>query len=86
MRATVVILLLVGASAAALAQDVTWLPRYDETNTGVADASLGLPVSLIWKHTTGEDQATPVATAAVGPDMVYAPVGDSIYAIDRRTG
>ncbi len=86
MRATVIILLLVCAAGAVLAQDATWLARYDEINSGVTDAGLELPVSLMWKHTTGDDEATAVATPAIGPDMVYAPVGHSIYAIDRGTG
>jgi len=86
MRATVIILLLVCAAGAVLAQDATWLARYDEINSGVTDAGLELPVSLLWKHTTGDDEATVVATPAIGPDMVYAPVGHSIYAIDRVTG
>ncbi len=86
MRATVIILLLACTAGAVLAQDATWLVRYDESSTGVSSASLEVPVSLIWKHTTGEEESSPVATAAVGDDMVYAPVGDSIYAIDRTTG
>ncbi len=86
MRATVIILLLVCTAGTVLAQDAVWLARYDENNTGVSDASLTLPLSLAWKHTTGDEEATPVATPAVGDDMVYAPIGDTIYAIDRVTG
>ncbi|MGC9318411.1 MAG: PQQ-binding-like beta-propeller repeat protein [Armatimonadota bacterium] len=86
MRRGAVIVILMLLAASSWAQDATWLVRYDEQSTGVSPHSLDLPVSLAWKHTTGDEEATAVATPAVGPDMVYAPVGHSIYAIDRRTG
>lgn len=87
MRVLPVVMLLCAITlSVASAQDATWLPRYDASSSGVSTASLPLPVSLAWKYTTGDDTSTPVATPAVGPDMIYAPVGDTIYAIDRRTG
>ncbi len=70
----------------AVAQDEFWLPRYDEANTGVSGDSLKLPVSLQWKHSTGDEVAIPVAMPAVGSEMIYAPVGPVIYALDRTTG
>ncbi len=86
MRATVIILLLACTTGAVPAQDATWLVRYDESSTGVSGATLEMPVSLAWKHTTEDEDSSPVATPAVGDDLVFAPVGDSIYAIDRTTG
>ncbi|HUS80207.1 MAG TPA: PQQ-binding-like beta-propeller repeat protein [Armatimonadota bacterium] len=71
---------------AACAQDEAWLPRYDESNSGVSPGSVRLPVSLRWQHTIEDETSLPLATPAVGPDMIYAPVGETIYAIDRRTG
>lgn len=70
----------------ACAQDQLWLPRYDEANTGVSANSVRLPVSLRWKHTTPDQEPIVVGMPAVGAEMVYAPVGESIYAISRRTG
>ena len=40
-------------------QDATWLPRYDAESSGVSTATLQLPVSLTWKHTTGDEKSTP---------------------------
>jgi len=82
----ITVLLCAIALSVASAQDATWLPRYDASSSGVSAASLQLPLSLAWKYTTGDDESTPVATPAVGPDKVYAPVGDTMYAIDRLTG
>ncbi len=81
-----ILVLLAICAAAAWAQDATWLARYDEASTGVSDAPLAVPVSLLWKHTIEAEGVTPIATPAVGPNAVYAPVGDTIYAIDRVTG
>ncbi len=88
MRLGPVCLILVMAFVAsvAVAQDEFWLPRYDETNSGVSAESFKLPISLQWKHSTGDEEATPVAMPAVGSKMIYAPVGATMYAIDRRTG
>lgn len=80
------VLLCVIALPVAWPQDATWLPRYDAESSGVSTATLQLPVSLTWKYTTGDEKSTPVATPAVGPDMIYAPVGDTMYALDRATG
>lgn len=82
----VLILALLSIAGGTFAQESQWLPRYDETSTGVSGASLELPVSLAWKYSVEDAQATPVATPAVGEEMVYVPVGDSIYAVDRRNG
>lgn len=80
------ILLLLSVTGAALAQDGNWLPRYNVNSTGVSDASLQFPVSLAWKYTTENNDALPVATPAVGDRMVYVPIADAIYAVDRVTG
>lgn len=82
----ITVLLCALALPVAWAQDATWLPRYDAESSGVSPATLELPVSLAWKYTTGDDTSVPVATPAVGPDMIYAPVGDTMYALDRTTG
>lgn len=84
--AATVIIAFATLAGPALAQDQLWLPRYDEANSGVSAAPVRLPLSLRWKHTTPDPQPTVVAMPAVGPDLVYAPVGASIYAISRRTG
>lgn len=88
MRLGPVCLILVMAFVAsvAVAQDEFWLPRSDEANSGVSAESLKLPISLQWKHSTGDEEATPVAMPAVGSKMIYAPVGVTMYAIDRNTG
>ncbi len=88
MRLGPVCLILVMAfvASAAVAQDEFWLSRYDEANSGVSADSLELPMSLQWKHSTGDEEAIPVAMPAVGSKMIYAPVGATMYAIDRRTG
>lgn len=77
---------LITLASAALAQDATWMMRYDEQSSGVSDASIELPTSLAWKYTTEAEQFDAVATPAVDDRAVYAPVGDTIYAIDRTTG
>ncbi len=88
MRLGPVCLILVMAFVAsvAVAQDDFWLPRYDEDNSGVSSESLELPISLQWKHSTGDEEAIPVASPAVGSKMIFAPVGATMYAIDRATG
>jgi outer membrane protein assembly factor BamB len=74
-------------SLSAAAQEDVWLPRYDTDNSGVSPATVDLPAILRWKHTIADaEEATAVATLAVGPEMVYAPLGSTIYALDRRTG
>lgn len=77
---------LCGPPAPAGAQDQLWLPRYDEGNSGVSAHTVRLPISLRWKHTTPDVEPIVVGMPAVGAEMVYAPVGSSIYAISRRTG
>lgn len=86
MRRAAVIVIVMMLASAGFAQDGTWLPRYDEQSSGVSPASLELPVSLAWKHTIDDNEARSIATPAVGEDMIYAPVGSSVYAIDRVTG
>ena len=88
MRAgrTFLVLMLLSMAGAVFAQQSNWLPRYNEESTGVTDASLELPVSLLWKFTTENNAPSLVATPAVGEDTVYVPLGDTIYAIDRHTG
>jgi hypothetical protein len=75
MRLGPVCLILVMAfvASAAVAQDEFWLSRYDEANSGVSAESLKLPISLQWKHSTGDEEAIPVAMPAVGSKMIYAP-------------
>lgn len=77
---------LISLTSAALAQDVTWQMRYNEESTGVSNATIALPVSLAWKYATEAEQFSAVATPAVDERAVYAPVGDTMYAIDRVTG
>lgn len=85
MALMVAVILTVTASAA-VAQDGTWLMRYDASSSGVSDATLQLPSSLSWKYHTDAEDFQAVATPAVDDRAVYAPVGDTIYAIDRVTG
>jgi len=84
--ALMVAVILTAMIPAALAQDANWMMRYDEESSGVSDAALELPVSLLWKYTTDEDEFDAVATPAVDEVAVYAPVGDTVYAIERATG
>lgn len=88
MRPTraLLVMLLLSVAATTFAQDANWFHRYNPGSTGVSDASLEIPVSLMWKHTIEEEGALAVATPAVGAEMIYAPIGDTIYALDRNTG
>ncbi|MGI5816945.1 MAG: PQQ-binding-like beta-propeller repeat protein [Armatimonadota bacterium] len=83
---TALIVALITLASTALAQDTTWLMRYDAESSGVTDASIELPASLLWKYTTEEENFNAVATPAVDETSIYAPVGDTIYALDRGTG
>ncbi|MCD6362305.1 MAG: PQQ-binding-like beta-propeller repeat protein [Armatimonadetes bacterium] len=85
-RSILTVAVLAAIALSAWGQSDFWLPRYDESNSGVSADSLKLPISLRWKYSTGDEEATVVATPAVGADMIYAPVGSTIYAIDRITG
>lgn len=78
----------VGLESPTYAQEGVWLPRYDTENTGVSPASVELPAILRWKYTVAEaeEEATAVATPAVGADMVYAPLGSTVYGLNRRSG
>ncbi len=81
------ILMLLCMAGTVFAGQTNWLPRYNENSAGVSEASLDFPVSLAWKYTTNDDNdVKPVATPAVGDRMVYVPIGDTIYAVDRKTG
>lgn len=73
-------------ASVAVAQDVTWQMRYDEESSGVSNATITFPTSLAWKYATEAETFNAVATPAVDENAVYAPVGDTIYAIDRLTG
>ena len=73
-------------ASVALAQDVTWQMRYNEESSGVSGATITFPTSLAWKYATEAEQFNAVATPAVDENAVYAPVGDTIYALDRATG
>lgn len=77
---------LITLASTALAQDATWLMRYDESSSGVSDATIELPASLLWKYATEAEEFDAVATPAIDENAVYAPVGDTIYALDRMTG
>ncbi|MFW6437530.1 MAG: PQQ-binding-like beta-propeller repeat protein [Armatimonadota bacterium] len=85
-RALMVAVILTAVMPAALAQDGTWMMRYDEESSGVSEATLDLPVSLLWKYAADEENFDAVATPAVDDSAVYTPVGDTIYATDRTTG
>jgi outer membrane protein assembly factor BamB len=75
------------AVGSGVAQEQCYLTGYDVSRTGVSPYQFTFPPVLSWAFTTGEKNASaPVAGVAVGPDMVYAPVGSNLYALDRRTG
>lgn len=84
--ALMVALILTVMASAAPAQDSSWLMRYDESSSGFSEATLELPASLAWEYDTEAEEFFAVATPAVDEEAVYAPVGDTIYAIDRTTG
>ncbi|MFP4248018.1 MAG: PQQ-binding-like beta-propeller repeat protein [Armatimonadota bacterium] len=85
-RVLMVAAILTALATAASAQDATWMMRVDEQSSGVSDAELQLPTSLTWKYATEAEDFDAVATPAVDERAVYAPVGDTIYAVDRVTG
>ncbi|MBU0609425.1 MAG: PQQ-binding-like beta-propeller repeat protein, partial [Armatimonadetes bacterium] len=93
MRLSVVVITvsaaLVLAIALAGAQEpaTEYLAGYDVLRTGVSPYEFKFPPVLSWQFTTGEKNADePVAGVAVGPDLVYAPVGSNLYGLDRQTG
>jgi len=93
MRLSVVVITvaaaLVLAVALAGAQEPAkeYLAGYDVLRTGVSPYDFKFPPVLSWQFTTDEKNADePVASVAVGPDLVYAPVGSNLYGLDRQTG
>lgn len=72
-----------------LAQEALWtyMTGYDPEHTGVSPDDLQLPLSLNFKYTVElEEKFNAVAGAAVGPERVYFPANETIYAVDRMTG
>lgn len=91
MRLNVVLVGVVAVSllAATLggAQEACYIPGYDVMRTGVSPYEFKFPPVLSWQFTSSERRADePVAGVAVGPDLVYAPIGSSLYGLNRTTG
>ncbi|MHB8997173.1 MAG: PQQ-binding-like beta-propeller repeat protein [Armatimonadota bacterium] len=72
----------------ALAQDdYTQMFGYDSQHSGVSQQPFCFPPVLSWKFTASERRADPpIGSVAVGPEMVFAPVGTNLYGLDRQTG
>lgn len=65
----------------------TYMAGHDPGHSGVSPDELEVPLVLSWRHTPEIDEAiNAVGSAAVGPDMVYFPAGEKLYAVDRVTG
>lgn len=84
-------ILLIGlAASAGFVQTVgteNYVPGYDAVRSGQSPYTFKFPPVLSWQFTTEEKSAEePVAGVAVGPELVYAPLGNYLYGLDRRTG
>ncbi len=76
-------------AAPILAQDMpySYMAGYDPGHSGVSPDALELPLVLSWRHSPEIAEALKaVGSAVVGPDTVYFPAHNTIYAVDRRTG
>ncbi len=67
--------------------EITYMAGYDPAHTGVSPDGVDLPLVLSWRHTPEiEGAVNAVGSAVVGPDKVYFPVGEKMYAVNRATG
>lgn len=85
----VMLVALCSLAAPSFAQDVEWtyMAGYEPGHSGVSPDALEVPLVLSWRHTPEIDEAiNAVGSAVVGPDMVYFPAGEKLYAVDRTTG
>ena len=83
--ALIVTVLALGIGGALAQGPGAWTYLYDGQHTGVAADPVQIPLSLSWRHASG--QATEaVSTPAVGPDRIYFVVGSKLYAVERATG
>ncbi len=76
-------------AAPILAQDMpySYMAGYDPGHSGVSPDALQLPLALNWRHSPEIEEAIKaVGSAVVGPDKVYFPAHNTMYAVDRRTG
>ncbi|MFP3904355.1 MAG: PQQ-binding-like beta-propeller repeat protein [Armatimonadota bacterium] len=73
-----------------VAQDATlctYMAGYTPEHSGVSPDEVQLPLSLNWRFSVELDEAfNAVGSAAVGPDRVYFPSEEALYAVDRATG
>ncbi len=83
--ALIVTVLALGIGGALAQGPGAWTYLYDGQHTGVAADPVQIPLSLSWRHASG--QATEaVSTPAIGPGRVYFVVGSKLYAVERATG
>ncbi len=67
--------------------EYSYMAGYDTGHSGVSPGGLQLPLVLSWRYSPDIKEAVKaVASPVVGPDAVYFPAHNSIYAVDRRTG
>ncbi|MFO7947575.1 MAG: PQQ-binding-like beta-propeller repeat protein [Armatimonadota bacterium] len=77
-------------AAPVIAQDATlctYMAGYTPEHSGVSPDDVQLPLSLNWRFSVElEDAFNAVGSAAVGPERVYFPSEETVYAVDRVTG